>query len=102
MLRIVRAGGLTVGAGVILGLGVVGWLRLHPAEKAVVRTIGGSVLLNTDPTPSATPEASNLSVLSPATVAANGGGAQSLLGGSSSKSGSVESSSTSQKKLPGP
>ena len=62
MLTIVKAGGVTLGAGVLLGLGVVGWLRVHPPEAPMANSRGGSVGLSDGQT---TPPVASLKVDSP-------------------------------------
>lgn len=94
MLRIVKVGGLAVGLGVLAGVGVIGWMRLHSPEAAVVSSKGGSVLLDTaTPAPEAK-DSTDLRVAGPESVAAAGGGAGSLMGGGGSSGGSKPLGST--------
>lgn len=53
MLKIMRFGSLTIGSGVIIGLGVVAWIHTRAAELPTARNAGGSVVLGlaTEPTP---------------------------------------------------
>ena len=55
MYRKLRFAGITVGAGTAVGLCIVAWLHLHPADAAAVPSSGGSVVLDTAPTPSPSP-----------------------------------------------
>ena len=85
MLKIVKAGGITLGTGVLVGLGVVGWMRIYPPETSVASTPGGTMVLDASATPppnSSSSEAAgdSLRVSSPIEVAANPVTAQALPG----------------------
>lgn len=45
MLSWVKFGGITIGAGVVLGLGVVGWMKANPGEGPLANSGGWSVVL---------------------------------------------------------
>ena len=85
-----------MGTGVVAGLGVVGWMYLHPPEAPTARYTGAPMVLDTSTTPTPAPEGA-LQVAGPASVAANGGNAGTLLGGTADKSQGSEANS-----LPGP
>jgi hypothetical protein len=59
MLSRIKAGkavGILAGAGLLVGLGVIGWIRLHTSDEPVANSQGGSVLLDTSATPTPTPD----------------------------------------------
>ena len=96
MLKIVKAGGLTIGAGLIVGASAIGWMRAHSVAVPVSASGGGSVVLGASSTPVPSGgSAGDLHVSSPNSVAAAGGAANTLLGGSSSSSSSGNSGDSS-------
>jgi FKBP-type peptidyl-prolyl cis-trans isomerase FkpA len=42
---------ITVPSGLLIGLGIVGWLKLHPVDSAVVSSNGGTRVLGTEASP---------------------------------------------------
>jgi FKBP-type peptidyl-prolyl cis-trans isomerase len=56
MVRIVKVGLFAVGAGVAVGLGVVGWMYLNPSQTPATRSSGDPVVLDTSTTPIPVPE----------------------------------------------
>jgi len=85
MLRIVKLGGVTAGLGIVVGLGLVGWIRLHGHAAASVSSDGKPVVLDMSATPEPKKQsAEDLHVASPSKVAAAGGSPDSLLGGTGS------------------
>ncbi len=89
-------GSVAVGTGIVVGLGVVGWMYLHRPEAPSARYSGGPMVLDTSTTPAPAPEGA-LQVAGPASVAANGGNPGTLLGGTTGKAQDSASNS-----LPGP
>ena len=96
MRKFVIGGSVVVGAGLAVGLSVVGWMYLHRPEEPSARYSGGPMVLDTNTSPTPAPEGS-LQVAGPDSVAANGGNAGTLLG---SNGGKQQDSSAN--KLPGP
>ena len=93
MLKIVKAGSLTVGVGVMVRRGVVAWLKLHQPDPATVASTGKPVVLDSSATPTPSSSSSDLHVASPESVAATGGGTNALLGGGGGASGTPSGNS---------
>lgn len=63
MLKIVKLGGGVVGAGLVIGLGVVGWMRVYPQESEIVSSQGGTIALDPAPKSAAPSDPESLRVM---------------------------------------
>ena len=70
MRKYMKLGSLTAGAGLVVGLGVIFWLRQESPQEVAVNSVGGSIRLDTgaEATPTPDPQALRVTEAGPGTV----------------------------------